>query len=633
MGQPRQQAVLGILAMRANRVISRGELVDAVWGQDPPASAEGGIYTYVAGLRRVIEPARSVRGPGRVLVSSGAGYVLHLVPGQPDAVAFEQQLARARQLRKNGDPVAAVDALEGALGLWRGVAFAGVPGPFAETERVRLAELRSGAAEERADVLLALGRHEEVVPDLTVLVADHPLRERMRGLLMIALYRGGRHAEALRVFADGRHVLAEELGIDPGTELSRIHQQVLTCDPALNLAGGPAADGLPDPAGGSARPRPKAAGTGPRGSDGSVLPSETSGPAGPVLLPGAGPGIGPGVGRAPSWAASRRSRPGPVAAGRSGLLRPPRRAPRAARHAAVGPGRRDGRVGAGGDHLGDGRGGQDRAGHPLRAPGGQALPGRSAVRQPARAGSGPAADGTDGSTGAPADRLRHAAAPADVQYRGTDGPVPQPGRRQAHPGRARQREQRGSGAAAAARLAGLPGRGDQPQPDGRAGGRGGGHAHLPRRARRRRSPRDAGPQARPGARRGRAAGGGRDHQGVRRPPAGPVHRGRARDGGPGQAAAGAAGGRTARRPEPAGRTGGRRRGDRRAGRAFVVLRPAQPGRRADVPPARPAPGPGRLPVGGGQPGRDLPGRGGHRAARAHPDPHGRRAPARPVHLP
>ena len=266
MGQPRQQAVLGILAMRANRVISRGELVDAVWGQDPPASAEGGIYTYVAGLRRVIEPNRSLRGPGRVLVSSGAGYVLHLVPGQPDAVAFEQDLGRARQLRKTGDLTGAVVALNSALSLWRGIAFAGVPGPFAETERVRLGELRSAAAEERADVLLSLGRHEEVVPDLTAMVADHPLRERMRGLLMIALYRCGRHAEALRAFAEGRRVLADELGIDPGSDLSRIHQQVLTADPALAAPDGPALVTLDGDATGTGsvlgdgRPRPRAEG-------------------------------------------------------------------------------------------------------------------------------------------------------------------------------------------------------------------------------------------------------------------------------------------------------------------------------------------------------------------------------------
>ena len=266
MGQPRQQAVLGILAMRANRVISRGELVDAVWGQDPPASAEGGIYTYVAGLRRVIEPNRSLRGPGRVLVSSGAGYVLHLVPGQPDAVAFEQDLARARQLRKAGDLTGAAVALHSALSLWRGIAFAGVPGPFAETERVRLGELRSAAAEERADVLLSLGRHEEVVPDLTAMVADHPLRERMRGLLMIALYRCGRHAEALRAFAEGRRVLADELGIDPGSDLSRIHLQVLTADPALDAPDGPPLVRLDDDATGTGsvlgdgRPRPRAEG-------------------------------------------------------------------------------------------------------------------------------------------------------------------------------------------------------------------------------------------------------------------------------------------------------------------------------------------------------------------------------------
>jgi tetratricopeptide (TPR) repeat protein len=200
-----------------------------------------------------------------VLVSSGAGYVLHLVPGQPDAVAFEQGLSRARQLRKAGDTAGAVVALDSALSLWRGIAFAGVPGPFAETERVRLGELRSAAAEERADVLLSLGRHEEVVPDLTAMVTDHPLRERMRGLLMIALYRCGRPAEALRVFAEGRKVLAEELGIDPGGDLSRIYQQVLTADPALAVPEGPAVVTLdgeaagagPAPDGGQRRPRPE----------------------------------------------------------------------------------------------------------------------------------------------------------------------------------------------------------------------------------------------------------------------------------------------------------------------------------------------------------------------------------------
>ncbi len=300
VGQPRQQAVLGILAMRANRVISRGELVDAVWGQDPPASAEGGIYTYVAGLRRIFEPGRSLRGPGRVLVSSGAGYVLHLVPGQPDAVAFEQQLARARQLRRDGDPAGAVAALDSALGLWRGAAFAGVPGPFAETERVRLSEMRSAAAEERADVQLALGRHEEVVPDLTALVAEHPLRERMRGLLMIALYRSGRHAESLRVYASGRQVLAEELGIDPGGDLSRIYQQVLTSDPALDLPSGQPGTGT-QAQHGPKQTRGNGTGPGSRGSD-RVPP-----PGGQV-----GSADGTGTGPEPSWAGGGRGIPLPA---------------------------------------------------------------------------------------------------------------------------------------------------------------------------------------------------------------------------------------------------------------------------------------------------------------------------------
>ena len=243
-GQPRQLAVLGVLASRANRVVSRGELVDAVWGDQPPASAESGIYTYVAGLRRVLEPDRprrvpdrSRRAPGQVLVSSGGGYLLRLGPGGLDASQFEESLGKSRGLRASGDPDGAARAVDEALGLWRGQPFAGVPGPFAEAERLRLTELRTTAAEERADLMLAQGQPEAAVPELTTLVAEHPLRERARGLLMIALYRCGRQAEALRVFHDARERLAEDLGIDPGTELARIHQRVLAMDPALDAPG------------------------------------------------------------------------------------------------------------------------------------------------------------------------------------------------------------------------------------------------------------------------------------------------------------------------------------------------------------------------------------------------------------
>jgi DNA-binding SARP family transcriptional activator len=252
-GPPRQQAVLGVLAMRAGRVVSRDELVDAVWGQDAPASAEGGVHTYVAGLRRILEPDRSRRGPGRVLASAGAGYVLRLDAGQVDAVVFGRGLDAGRRLRASGDLAGAVAALDAALNEWHGSAFAGVPGPFASAERARLGELRSAAAEEHAELLIELGRHEQSVAELTSLAAEHPLRERMRGLLMIALYRCGRQAEALQVFHDARRVLDEELGIDPGPELGRIHQQILASDPDLAAPGrmpgrGPGGPGGPGPA-------------------------------------------------------------------------------------------------------------------------------------------------------------------------------------------------------------------------------------------------------------------------------------------------------------------------------------------------------------------------------------------------
>jgi DNA-binding SARP family transcriptional activator/tetratricopeptide (TPR) repeat protein len=244
-GQPRQLAVLGLLASRANRVVSRGELVDAVWGDAPPVSVDSGIYTYIAGLRRVLDPDRSRRAPGQVLVSSGGGYLLRLEPGSLDADEFADCLGRARGLRASGDLDGAARVVDEALALWRGQPFAGVPGPFAESERIRLEELRTTAAEERADLMLARGHSAAAVPELTTLIAEHPLRERARGLLMIALYRCGRQAEALHVFHDAQARLAEDLGIDPGTELTRIHQRVLAMDPELD---GPAESSASEPA-------------------------------------------------------------------------------------------------------------------------------------------------------------------------------------------------------------------------------------------------------------------------------------------------------------------------------------------------------------------------------------------------
>ena len=244
-GQPRQLAVLGVLASRANRVVSRGELVDAVWGDQPPASAEGGIYTYVAGLRRIIEPDRPRRDPDRArqapastLVSGGGGYLLRLGPGALDAEQFERCLATARGLRADHDNAAALRTVDEALALWRGLPYTGVPGPFAEAEQRRLTELRTTAIEERAELLLAQGQAAVAVPELTALTAANPLREQATGLLMIALYRCGRQAEALRVFDETRRRLAEDLGIDPGPELTKVHRQLLAMDPAL---AGPAA--------------------------------------------------------------------------------------------------------------------------------------------------------------------------------------------------------------------------------------------------------------------------------------------------------------------------------------------------------------------------------------------------------
>ncbi|MBY8850209.1 AAA family ATPase [Saccharothrix sp. MB29] len=226
LGTARRRAVFAVLALRADQVVSRDELVDAVWGDAPPATAAASLHTYVSGLRRVLEPTRSKRSAARVLVSAGSGYSLKLAEDGLDVHRFERHRERAAALGAH-DPAGALAELDLARALWRGDALSGVPGPFAEAQRTRLRELRLAVAERRAELALVLGRHADVVADLAVLVDEHPLREGLRALLITALHRGGRSGEALEAFQDARRVLVERLGIEPGAALREAHQRVL----------------------------------------------------------------------------------------------------------------------------------------------------------------------------------------------------------------------------------------------------------------------------------------------------------------------------------------------------------------------------------------------------------------------
>lgn len=235
LGTPRQRAVLAVLAARANQAVPRGALIDAVWGQDSPDSAANGVHVYVGGLRRALDPDRARGGPECILVTTGVGYLLRLGPRQLDARLFEDHLAAGRRARDEGDLARSLKSLNAALDLWGAEPLTGIPGPWAIVERARLNELRLTAYEDWIDVLLRLGCHAEATARLAALVREYPLRERFHQQWMLALYRGGRQAEALTAFADARRILAEEVGIDPGAELRRLHEQILAADPALSM--------------------------------------------------------------------------------------------------------------------------------------------------------------------------------------------------------------------------------------------------------------------------------------------------------------------------------------------------------------------------------------------------------------
>src|SRR3954469_25526283 len=230
LGGPRQRALLGVLLTRAGLTVSRDALVDALWGDNPPASAANVLQTYVSHLRKALPQDRLLTRP--------PGYALEVGEDELDLRRFERELADGRRLLSQGDAERALGHFDEALGLWRGPPLGGVgEAPFAVLEAARLEELRLAALEDRFDALLALGREAQAVPEIEAFVGQQPLRERSPAPLMLALYRSGRQSDALAAFRDVRGLLVEELGIEPGQALRDLNAAILRQDPALDAQG------------------------------------------------------------------------------------------------------------------------------------------------------------------------------------------------------------------------------------------------------------------------------------------------------------------------------------------------------------------------------------------------------------
>ncbi|MFI7023904.1 BTAD domain-containing putative transcriptional regulator [Micromonospora sp. NPDC049900] len=280
LGGPKQRALLALFLLRPNRFVAADWLVDALWDGRPPASAEITLRTYVAGLRRAVEPQRSRREPARVLRSHPRGYELRVAPEDVDAVRFQRLAAHAAHTLTAGDADSAERGYAEALALWRGEPLTGAAELSAvRPEAARLTEARLGAEEGRFTAAVAAGRHAAVLAELRHFVAANPVRETARAQLMLALYRSGRQTEALAAFDEGRRILTDEYGIDPGEQLREVHRRILAQSvPSAASGTGIAQDHsstmLTGPATGTPAPRP-----GPRhgvtGASAPALPTDS----------------------------------------------------------------------------------------------------------------------------------------------------------------------------------------------------------------------------------------------------------------------------------------------------------------------------------------------------------------------
>ncbi len=229
LGGTKQRAVLAQLLLRAGEVVSAERLVDGLWAE-PPETATKAVQVHISQLRKALAPNVTIHTRAR-------GYVLEVAAEDLDLSRSELLRAEGLDARAAGDLETAASRLHAALALWHGPPLAEFAlEPFAAIEAPRLEELRLTLLEERIEADLALGRHGGLVSELEALVAAHPLRERVRGQLLLALYRSGRQAAALESYREGRRLLVEELGIEPGPALQRLERSILVQDPELELA-------------------------------------------------------------------------------------------------------------------------------------------------------------------------------------------------------------------------------------------------------------------------------------------------------------------------------------------------------------------------------------------------------------